>query len=649
MAKKYIFDEEELEQQQASREQVEQARGEYPKTPEHFKRVVEQAVAAQYAQQDSKEHAGEQSRKIEKQVLREKDDFRKNGKQISPEEKDFRQIKKARRKKTGNKGWKRFWIPLAATLALGGAAVAAGSFLLKPYLTEKGFSEDEAEQIIVTEPQQQVTELENMVYPSGQVKEKDWQEPLLKVTEAYFDGNSLYFIGEASEEAEEFELYLRDHASINGNDGLTTLQKLEENSLYLGRIELADKSVGTELLEAETVEVEMTAIAYAKYEGPIFYTWMDSEVYDEIYGIGAFQSEYAPNSTCYALPMEDVINGYTPHKITMQISMTEEAKEIIEKYIADGKMTWDNQLTDGGPADQVEAEAAEETTNADMPGAGETTNADVADQQEETEDWEQWICADANVTQRTENVYLGTLKAEPMDSEAVQSLYTAGDPEQWIGQEANQETNQWGHWQYQDQHIFASTSYDGIHYENNELSETGGDSLDNAEPGQEIAFCEQILQQLGWESIVKETKSYEENLKYFQTQVILEGLPVAWDSQWPCAGSMCLENGALSYMNAPAKLRVLEKEEAKLLDMEKIQERAVEYLTSKGMDDGWEIQPLKEISLEYYVDLTREGLIFRPVWNFQYTANYEDGMETELFFYIDAVTGAMIRDTTGYR
>ena len=63
-------------------------------------------------------------------------------------------------------------------------------------------------------------------------------------------------------------------------------------------------------------------------------------------------------------------------------------------------------------------------------------------------------------------------------------------------------------------------------------------------------------------------------------------------------------------------------------------------------------QPVDEISLEYYVDLTKQGLIFRPIWNFKVPAIW-DGMEgseaAKNYFYIDALTGALIRDCYGYK
>ena len=619
MTDKYHFHEaeSETEQQQASCEQIENAREVYPKTPEHFKKKVEQAVEMHTSAAGNGKDKGQKHKKI----------------------------------------WKRIWLPIAATLALGCGAVAAGNLWLKPYLTERGFSEQDAGQLIVTEPEQKTTELENITYSSGEmspVKKKDWEGPLLKVTEACFDGNSLYFIGEGSSEADNFDLHLRDHASLNGYDGVASLQKLKEGSLYLGRIELADKNAGADILNAGTVEVEMTAIAYPKYEGRIFYAWKDVEAYKKIYGIGAFQSEYTGDAVCYALPMEGVITGYTPYTINVQISMTKDTRQMIEKYIAEGKLTWENQLPD------TAADAEIRSTDGNFMNDG--TTAAMEDNAENTyqgaqingthvscelSGLESSLRIDAEITQMSQEVYTGTLKAEPIDIEQVQALYTAGTSDQWVDLSENGCDN----WKYEGHNIFASSDCEITHYQNDEITQNS--PLEKVEAGQEIEFCQQILRQLGMEGIVEEqADSYDEHVKYYRAQRILEGLPVAWNSQWHCSNSVCLESGSLAYATTSSQLIVLEKEKADLMDMEELLEKAAEYIAAGKISLNEAAQPVKEISLEYYVDLTKQGLVFRPIWNFQYSSVIGEGEEahaSDMFFYMDGITGALIRDTFGYR
>ena len=44
MAERYIFQKNKEKRQRAGRKQIEQARGQYPKMPEHFRQMVEQAA-----------------------------------------------------------------------------------------------------------------------------------------------------------------------------------------------------------------------------------------------------------------------------------------------------------------------------------------------------------------------------------------------------------------------------------------------------------------------------------------------------------------------------------------------------------------------------------------------------------------------------
>ena len=114
MAERYIFQKNKEKRQRAGRKQIEQARGQYPKTPEHFRQMVEQAA-----------------------------------------QEGLRQTRGAERGKRSVSGKKRspgrIFLPVAATLAIGCGALAAGNLWLKPYMTERGFTEEDAEKVLVTE------------------------------------------------------------------------------------------------------------------------------------------------------------------------------------------------------------------------------------------------------------------------------------------------------------------------------------------------------------------------------------------------------------------------------------------------------------------------------------------------------------------
>ena len=617
MAERYIFQKNKEKRQRAGRKQIEQARGQYPKMPEHFRQMVEQAA-----------------------------------------QEGLRQTRGAERGKRSVSGKKRspgrIFLPVAATLAIGCGALAAGNLWLKPYMTERGFTEEDAEKVLVTEPQQQVTELEHIVYPTGQVKDREWNEPLLCVEEAYFDGNSLYFAARGSEESEAYDLFLRDHGSINGYDGRTDLGKAEEeSSLYLGRIELFDKSAGEEILEGDTVEVEMTVQAYPRYEGRTFLTWKDEEAYEKVYGTGAFESDYFPGTTCYILSREDYSNGYTPQQIRLQVPVTGEAREIIRRYLEEDGLTWDSLFGNlVKPETEEKEEPAESASKKE--GGQEALSGTVREIKIEENHVTGQLTGengvlplDAEITQMADTVYTGTLEAKPVDIEIMQSLYAAGEPEGW------QENEDWG-WQYQDRSVRVSSNIEHAHYENEEIEKGNISNPGVAVTGKEKEFCLQIMERLGKEALIEEISVSGETASY-SAQEILEGLPVvsnAISEQWATSGYMVLEKGSLALLDVSSNYFVTAKEEAQLLDMEEILESTGRYAEAGELYLEDAVQPVTEINLEYNVEMTRNGLVFRPVWTFRYSVIWtdQDGNpidESERFFCIDAVTGALVRDTYG--
>lgn len=618
MADQYQFHrgKKQTEEKRASREEIQRARSACPGTPDHFRQMVERAVSEQCRgarfQSESEKHP-----------------------------------------KRRKRGWRRVLLPVAATLALGCGALAAGNLWLKPYMVERGFSEEDARTVLVTEPQQEMTELENVVYPTGPVKEMDWQEPLLEVTEAYFDGSSLYFIARGSQESEAYDLYLRDHGSINGYDGITDLRKLEEDSLYLGIIELFDKNVGSDILESDTVQVEMTAIAYPKYEGRIFHAWKDLEAYEKVYGTGAFESDYFPGTTCYVMSKEDALSGYTPQRITVQVPVTQEARDVMEQYISTDSLSQEFMIgvpaeTETGEETESQTAKEEETEKISSPGAYQEVKVEGSHVTGDLVCESGSLPMDAEITQMTREVYTGTLEAKPIDMEALKSLYTAGTSDGW------EQSEPFG-WQYQDQHIFADSGIESARYSNHEISNGQDEGLECAEEGEELEFCRQILERLGKEVAAgtEDFTTYDNNLDYV-AQTILEGLPVArtednW--QWYTSNHITLENGSLSSLTISSNYTVKEKEKVVLLDMEEILNLVSQYVEEGEIDVFDGILPVTEISLEYYVEMTRNGLAFRPVWNFQYSWTTESEGVAHTWdgcFYIDAVTGALVRDTFGY-
>ena len=90
--------------------------------------------------------------------------------------------------------------------------------------------------MIVTEPDSNAENVEDMTSYHITPEEMDWRQSMLSITEAYFDGSSLSFLGEPSNEARNYMISCRDHATVNGEDALATLNKIDGEDLYYGHI-----------------------------------------------------------------------------------------------------------------------------------------------------------------------------------------------------------------------------------------------------------------------------------------------------------------------------------------------------------------------------------------------------------------------------
>ena len=81
--------------------------------------------------------------------------------------------------------------------------------------------------MVVTEPESTAENVENITSYSITPEEVDWNQSMLTVKEAYFDGGGLSFVGEPSNEAKNYMITCRDHATVNGKDALASLNKIE--------------------------------------------------------------------------------------------------------------------------------------------------------------------------------------------------------------------------------------------------------------------------------------------------------------------------------------------------------------------------------------------------------------------------------------
>ena len=208
--------------------------------------------------------------------------------------------------------------------------------------------------MVVTEPESTAENVENITSYPITPETVDWNQSMLTVKEAYFDGGGLSFLGEPSNEAKNYMITCRDHATVNGKDALASLNKIEGEDLYYGHITLYDDALIEKILKEDSeVELSMTIQAYPVYDGKIYYTWKDTEAYEKIFKIGSFTD--SEGKVSYALPAEDVYRGYTPQTLTLTLPLKDEVKDIIEKYRKEGKL----QAADTG----VEPSSGESTQN----------------------------------------------------------------------------------------------------------------------------------------------------------------------------------------------------------------------------------------------------------------------------------------------
>ena len=284
---------------------------------------------------------------------------------------------KGRSKNSGNKKKIiRILLPVAAVLGVSTGVLATKLGWLHKELEQQGVTGQETAQMIVTEPD---SNAENMTSYHITPEEMDWRQSMLSITEAYFDGSSLSFLGEPSNEARNYMISCRDHATVNGEDALASLNKIDGENLYYGHITLYDDALTEKILKEDSkVELSMTIQAYPDYNGKIYYTWKDYKVYEKIFKTGSFTD--SEGMLAYALPAEDAYRGYTPQTLTVTLPLNDEVRDIIEKYRKEGKM----QAEDTGvePISDSTEESTQETTDSENPsdatGANEKYDPETA-------------------------------------------------------------------------------------------------------------------------------------------------------------------------------------------------------------------------------------------------------------------------------
>ena len=583
----------------------------------------------------------------------------------SPDEKTTGALsKKTNGERTKNSGNKkkiiRILLPVAAILGVSTGVLATNIGRLYKELEQQGVAEQEAAQMVVTEPESTAENVENITSYPITPETVDWNQSMLTVKEAYFDGGGLSFVGEPSNEAKNYMITCRDHATVNGKDALASLNKIEGEDLYYGHITLYDDALIEKILKEDSkVELSMTIQAYPDYNGKIYYTWKDYKVYEKIFKTGSFTDSEGMLS--YALPAEDVYRGYTPQTLTLTLPLNDEVRDIIEKYRKEGKL----QAEDTGvePTSDSLDESTQETTG--LENSLDSTEVNEKHDSETTvlqvnenhviaslQGKSGTLTIDADIIGSTFDVSKGILEKCNISEKEICSWF--GGKDGWEKSETDEMV-----WENKEKGLQLFVS-DGM-IQCDGLSEKDLGSLGKNTEDEELNIINQLLSRanLIGTSVRKSISDMEVGYDYYDTEILLNGVSVGGLSQHSYRGNTGFGPELKDcYFNMPIPLQVKEEESVTMLPMEEIMKSVEQYVKDGEIglfteqNDTGETEsitiPVTKICLEYYIDETAEGIVYRPVWSFHCPYQWKDSPDEQELFYIDGETGALIRDAFGW-
>lgn len=552
----------------------------------------------------------------------------------------------------------RILFPMAAVLGISTGVLATKLGWLDKELEQKGVTGQETAQMIVTEPDSDAENVEDVTSYRITPEEMDWNQSMLSITEVYFDGSSLSFLGEPSKEARNYRSSCRDHATVNGEDAIASLNKIDGEDIYYGHITLYDDALTEKILKEDSqVELSMIIQAYPDYNGKIYYTWKDYEAYEKIFKTGSFTDSEGMLS--YALPAEDVYRGYTPQTLTLTLPLNDGVRDSIEKYRKEGKL----QVEDTGvePTSDSLDENIQETT-------GSENSLDFAEEKYDPKETvlqvnESHVTAslpgksgtltiEADIIGSTSDVSKGILEKCNVSEEEIRSWF--GGKDGWEKSVTDQMV-----WENKEKGLQLFVS-DGM-IQCDGLSEKDLGFLGKNTEDEELNIINQLLSRanLTGTSVRKSISDMEVGYDYYDTEILLNGVLVGGLSQHYYRGNTGfgpeLED---CYFNMPIPLQVKEEESVTMLPMEEILKSVEQYVKDGKIgffteqNDTGETEsttiPVTKICLEYYIDETAEGIVYRPVWSFRCPYQWKDSPDEQELFYIDGETGALIRDAFGW-
>lgn len=253
------------------------------------------------------------------------------------------------------------------------------------------------------------------------------------------------------------------------------------------------------------------------------------------------------------------------------------------------------------------------------------------------------FCIDADVEKIPGSIYTGNITFSDISLEKGKLLY--GDVEKW---ESTDQLKDAEAFQYNQEDIFL--------YKLHDTSQFYFDTPDNLQAdcdiGEEHAkiMAEEAVSLLEINAEIQgPVAQYEdpEGIYSYMLRGKIQDIPTVYMSEIPSIGSIEITGAHYSYLQYGNNLQPENLKAAELLEFDEILDK-VQLYAKAGYIQIPDEMSITNISLGYYIESSADSPRFFPVWNFQVPSLTEDepfmwGQEADDLFYIDAVTGVLVK------
>ena len=253
---------------------------------------------------------------------------------------------------------------------------------------------------------------------------------------------------------------------------------------------------------------------------------------------------------------------------------------------------------------------------------------------------------DADVEDVIYPVFTGTLSYKDISLEKGKKIY--GDEDGWHSSDFIKEE---GVIQYKEENIFlmVDKTNHSISFDNaNTLSEIPKEEKLSSNSAFNMALKAISLLGLNAEIMGEFTMDTDpEGVYSYSLRGMIDEIPIAMMTSEASQGSIEITGNKYSYAHFRYNYIVDDRKEVTLLEFSKILEKVKMYVNAGYIEMPESGQPVCAISLEYFVENTKNGIIFYPIWNFQVPSIYGIpmllGKDTDDYFYIDARDGMLVK------